>query len=84
MFYFLFDINTRYDAVRALGGTALLQTIYKYAYDHQSDIDPKYAYRFRDNEYKSNVRSTLHNTGAFSKMPTGEWTITGKLKSRKY
>lgn len=39
----LFEIP-RYDAVRALGGTALLQTIYKYAYDHQADIDTKCMY----------------------------------------
>ncbi len=33
--------DTRYDAVKALGGTALLQTIYAYALEHQADIDTK-------------------------------------------
>lgn len=41
------------------------------------------AYRFRDNEYKSNVRSTLHNTGAFSKTPTGGMYTIHTLNMKK-
>jgi len=71
-----------YTALISLGGTADLQSLYRYVNDHQNDIDDKFAYRFKNGEYKSNVRSTLHNTGSFHKTVDGRWTINSPLKGR--
>jgi len=71
-----------YTALISLGGTADLQSLYRYVNDHQNDIDDKFAYRFKNGEYKSNVRSTLHNTGSFHKIVDGRWTINSPLKGR--
>jgi len=73
-----------YGALIHLGGTASLSALYDYVYTHQAEIDPKFKYRFEDKGYKSNVRSTLHNTGSFRQLPDGtHWTIASPLKGRR-
>jgi len=73
-----------YGALITLGGTASLSTLYDYVFTHQAEIDPKFKYRFEDKGYKSNVRSTLHNTGSFRQLPDGtHWTIACPLKGRR-
>jgi len=69
-------------ALRHLGGEAELQELYQYVYENKEDIDPRFAYRFKTGDYKSNVRSTLHNTGSFHKNSSGKWTIDAPLKGR--
>jgi len=69
-------------ALRHLGGEAELQELYQYVYENREDIDPRFAYRFKTGDYKSNVRSTLHNTGSFHKNSSGKWTIDAPLKGR--
>jgi len=69
-------------ALRHLGGEAELQELYQYVYDNREDIDPRFSYRFKTGDYKSNVRSTLHNTGSFHKNSNGKWTIDAPLKGR--
>jgi len=69
-------------ALRHLGGAAELQELYQYVFDNKDDIDPRFAYRFKTGDYKSNVRSTLHNTGSFHKNSSGKWTIDAPLKGR--
>jgi hypothetical protein len=42
------------------------------------------AYRFnKKGDYKSNVRSTLHNTGAFTQLANGDWTVSSHLRGRR-
>jgi len=69
-------------ALRHLGGEAELQELYQYVYENKEDIDPRFSYRFKTGDYKSNVRSTLHNTGSFHKNSSGKWTIDAPLKGR--
>lgn len=69
-------------ALRHLGGEAELQELYQYVYENKEDIDPRFSYRFKTGDYKSNVRSTLHNTGSFHKNSNGKWTIDSPLKGR--
>jgi len=69
-------------ALRHLGGEAELQELYQYVYENKDDIDPRFSYRFKTGDYKSNVRSTLHNTGSFHKNSSGKWTIDAPLKGR--
>jgi len=69
-------------ALKHLGGEAELQELYQYVYDNREDIDPRFSYRFKTGDYKSNVRSTLHNTGSFHKNSSGRWTIDAPLKGR--
>jgi len=68
--------------LKHLGGAAELQELYQYVFDHKEDIDPRFSYRFKTGDYKSNVRSTLHNTGSFHKNNNGKWTIDSPLKGR--
>eukprot|EP01111_Echinosteliopsis_oligospora_P012747 TRINITY_DN4405_c3_g1_i1.p1 TRINITY_DN4405_c3_g1~~TRINITY_DN4405_c3_g1_i1.p1 ORF type:complete len:298 (-),score=75.81 TRINITY_DN4405_c3_g1_i1:60-953(-) len=74
-----------YGILENIGRPTTLTDLYISVYDNRHLLDPKFAYRFNEKEdYKSNIRSTLHNTPAFKQNPShGTWFIVSSLRKRK-